>query len=130
MSNWTSAFDWTCKKCEGQWFADEIKDIYHHFCPYCGEWHFEIKRIKIENQTYKHDLKIYPQFFDEIIKGDKKFEVRKNDRDYKLNDVIVLREYNPENELFTGRFLIKKICHILYGGQFGIEDGYCVFSIK
>lgn len=32
-------------------------------------------------------LKIYPEFFDEVFKGYKTFEVRKNDRDFKVGDV-------------------------------------------
>ena len=40
-----------------------------------------------------HELKINTVHFNEIAVGRKKFEIRKNDRDFKIGDKIKLREY-------------------------------------
>ena len=77
-----------------------------------------------------HELKTWPKYFQEIFRGDKDFEVRKNDRDYKLGQELVLREYNPDTKEFTGRILHRSIKYILYGGQFGIEEGFCVMGLS
>ena len=40
-----------------------------------------------------HELKINPLYFDAIEKRLKTFELRKDDRDYKVGDLIILKEY-------------------------------------
>lgn len=39
----------------------------------------------------KHNLKILPQYFEAVINGCKNFEIRKNDRFFKLNDILFLK---------------------------------------
>lgn len=76
-----------------------------------------------------HELKTWPEYFQEIINGDKTFEVRKNDRDFKMGDVLLLKEWDNENSKYTGREWTVVVGYVLQGGQFGIEPGYCVMSI-
>lgn len=40
-----------------------------------------------------HELKILPQYFEEVLKGNKTFEIRKNDRDFKIRDILILKEW-------------------------------------
>ena len=47
-----------------------------------------------------HELKILPQYFKEVEENKKTFELRKDDRDYKVGDVLLLKEWNP-NETYT-----------------------------
>lgn len=54
-----------------------------------------------------HELKILPQYFEAVQSGLKTFEIRKNDRDYKVGDTLVLKEYN--NEAYTGREIRKDV---------------------
>jgi len=61
--------------------------------------------------------------------GTKKFEVRKNDRNFKIGDNLQLKEINHKGE-FTGRYIIVAVTYILPGDQFGIEKDYCVTGIK
>ena len=51
----------------------------------------------------QHELKILPEFFTAIIFGKKKFEIRKNDRDFRVGDVLKLMEYDGKN--YTGNFI-------------------------
>ena len=77
-----------------------------------------------------HELKTHPQYFSMVFAGTKKFEVRKNDRNYKLGDEILLKEFIPNEDKYTGRILHRRIAYILNGGQFGIEAGYVVMSLS
>ena len=58
-----------------------------------------------------HFLKILPQYFKEVLAGKKTFELRKDDRNYKVNDAIILREFDGGN--YTGRKLFTYITYIL-----------------
>ncbi|WP_414730659.1 DUF3850 domain-containing protein [Bacillus badius] len=37
-----------------------------------------------------HDLKIWTEYFQEVQKGNKNFEIRKKDRNFKVGDTIFL----------------------------------------
>lgn len=76
--------------------------------------------------TKYHDLKIKQEFFEPIASGIKTFEIRKNDRDFKVNDEITLHEVT-EDGLFTDRSLNFKITYICDYEQ---KPGYVVFSIE
>lgn len=76
-----------------------------------------------------HDVKCWPEFFALLVTGDKRFEVRKNDRDYQAGDLITLREWHPAHQAFTGRSLTFVITYVLHGGQFGIDAEACVLSL-
>jgi hypothetical protein len=83
-----------------------------------------------ERKAKTHHLKTWPEYFKEISSGNKTFEVRKNDRDYQVGDILYLHEWLPLQQEYTGGLEIFKISYILYGGQFGIEEGVCVMSLK
>ncbi|WP_294288528.1 ASCH/PUA domain-containing protein [uncultured Chryseobacterium sp.] len=77
-----------------------------------------------------HELKTHPEYFVATLLGEKNFEVRKDDRNYQRGDELLLKEYNPITEEYTGRMLQRRITYILRGGIFGIEKGYCVMNIE
>ena len=75
----------------------------------------------------KHELKILPQYMEAVITGRKTFELRKNDRDFQVGDVFILREW--ENGAYTGRHFIQSISYVLKDcPEYGLADGYCVFG--
>jgi len=57
-----------------------------------------------------HSLKIGSMFFADVLSGYKKAEFRINDRDFKRDDFLLLREWEGG---YTGNKLIVKITHIL-----------------
>ncbi|WP_461213856.1 DUF3850 domain-containing protein [Lacticaseibacillus sp. GG6-2] len=61
-------------------------------------------------QPVEHHLKIAPEFFDAQIRGNKNFEIRKNDRNYHTGDYLTLREWDGEN--YTGRWLQVYVTYI------------------
>ncbi|WP_461632044.1 ASCH/PUA domain-containing protein [Labilibaculum euxinus] len=78
----------------------------------------------------KHLLKILPEYFEEVVKGTKTFEVRKNDRGFEVGDILILAEYSISIQSFTGRVIEKKVTYILEGGSFGVEKGFVVMGLK
>ncbi len=53
--------------------------------------------------------KTWPKYFQDILDGKKKFEVRLADFDIHEGDVLVLEEYNPETKEYTRRSIKKKV---------------------
>jgi len=78
-----------------------------------------------------HQLKIYPDYWDEIANGKKTFEVRKNDRGYKLNDRLVFHKYNPGLKEYVDDddILICRVTYITDLSRIGIE-GFVGMQIK
>jgi hypothetical protein len=77
-----------------------------------------------------HFLKVWPAYFERLKDGSKRFEVRKNDRDFQTGDYLVLDEWDPESEAHTGRCVTKRVSYTLYGPGHGIADGYVVMSLE
>ena len=76
-----------------------------------------------------HFLKTHPHPFNAIWTGLKLFEWRKNDRGYKVGDHLVLQEYNPDTQAYTGYEIECEVIYLLEWG-FGIPEGYCIMSIN
>jgi len=85
------------------------------------------KRIGTMNN---HELKTINPHFKNLWCGAKKFEIRKNDRDFQVADIVTLREWDKDS--YTERFMRFKITHILTHEDFpeGINEGYCVMSLR
>jgi ASC-1-like (ASCH) protein len=62
--------------------------------------------------------KIWPEYFEEIRSGKKKYELRLNDFLINEGDVLLLQEWNPKMEEYTGRSIEKKVSHV---GKFKID---------
>ncbi|HIC0324960.1 TPA: DUF3850 domain-containing protein, partial [Streptococcus agalactiae] len=60
----------------------------------------------------QHLLNCYPEYFEAIMDGTKTFECRYNDRDFKVGDELLLREYDPQKG-YTYRCIVRKITYIL-----------------
>ncbi|MBM4029513.1 MAG: DUF3850 domain-containing protein [Planctomycetes bacterium] len=76
-----------------------------------------------------HTLKIWPQYLDPIGRLEKTFEVRKSDRDFRVGDILHLREWFPDRDEWGARNITCFVTYIMHGPVFGIEDGYCVMGI-
>ncbi len=101
-----------------------------------GHQLFDRGRAEEGNQKTltEHVLKTWPQYFDAVKRGDKTFEVRRNDRGFQKGDVLVLQRLRgdqpTEAELSTPLQELRfRIGYVLTGGQFGIADGFCVLSL-
>jgi len=76
-----------------------------------------------------HELKILPEYFKAVSSFEKRFEVRKNDRNFKVGDRLWLKEWNQETKEYTGRTCLRIVTYILEGGQYGIEKDYVIMSL-
>lgn len=66
--------------------------------------------------------KILPEYFQDIIDGKKKYELRLNDFDIELGDILVLEEYTSSDigiRKATGRVLEKKVNYLR---KFKLQD--------
>lgn len=75
-----------------------------------------------------HDLKTYPQDFEAVWSEEKMFEVRRNDRNFKVGDMISLKEYDPESG-YTGREVDVAITYILDDPEF-VKEGFVIMGLK
>lgn len=90
----------------------------------------------------EHDLKCSETYWDRVASGEKRFEVRRDDRGFQRGDILVLRKTRADKpgvyltpmgdsswpkDAFTIRM---RVDWILTGGQFGVEPGYVVMSIS
>lgn len=76
-----------------------------------------------------HELKTHDGPFQAIKMGQKTFEFRYNDRNYKPGDSVLLREYLPNLGKYTQDVIKANIGFCLYGPAFGVPENYVVFSI-
>lgn len=79
------------------------------------------------NPVVDHELKTWPVAYEQIRRGNKTHEYRKNDRGYLEGQSVCLLEYEPDKG-YTGRYSVGTIGPISYGPEWGIPEGYCVFS--
>ena len=74
-----------------------------------------------------HELKILPKYYDEVISGKKRFELRKDDRDFQVGDTVSLKEF--EDGKYSGREKRFNIKYILRNcPEYGLKDGYCILG--
>jgi len=81
--------------------------------------------------TKVHYLKIRKIFYEHLCDGSKRFEIRKNDRNFQIGDKISFRVVNEDGSI-TEKNDLWAIIYILESDQFpdGIKDGYVVMSIE
>lgn len=83
-----------------------------------------------------HALKTDPQTYDDVVSRRKKFEIRKNDRDFRVGDVLSLcRTESTGAQMAAGAELVYsgvtcsvRVTHILEG--YGLQVGWVVMSIE
>lgn len=85
----------------------------------------------------EHLVKSWPQFFQPMLDGRKKHDMRNmRDRNYKVNDTLVLKEYDPFKGEYTGRaarFLITYITSTATPCALSsamLDDAGCILSLE
>lgn len=80
-----------------------------------------------------HELKTWPYYFEAVLAGVKRFELRRADRDFQSGDTLRLKEWHPESKRYSGRevdALVTFVLDVEEGGDFGLMAGFCAMSIK
>ena len=77
----------------------------------------------------EHELKTLPQYFDEVWKENKNFELRKDDRNFKVGDTLRLLEFDYGT--YTGRECNRTIKYILRDAeQYGLKEGFVIIAMQ
>lgn len=74
-----------------------------------------------------HGLKITPNYFEKVVSKEKSFEIRYNDRNFQVGDILKLMEYTDGS--YTGRFVYVKVTYILRDFE-GLQPNFVGFSIE
>jgi hypothetical protein len=76
----------------------------------------------------RHEIKIAPEYYEAIKSGRKNFELRKNDRDYKVGDILILSEFGGEQSE-SKEPLVRIVEYVLKDcEQYGLKEGYCILG--
>ena len=75
-----------------------------------------------------HELKIKHMYCINVVNHLKTFEIRKNDRDFKVDDILHLKETHDCSDIYTGFEMFVKVVYIHEG--LGLQDGYVCMTIK
>lgn len=75
-----------------------------------------------------HELKIQQKYFTAVLWGKKPFEIRKNDRGFKVGDFLALNEIDDEGK-YTNHSVIMKVTYVLDDNEY-LKDGYVALGIE
>ncbi len=95
-----------------------------------------------------HAVKVLSKYYQDLLTGEKTFEIRKNDRPYQVNDILAVNEFIPEEQVdckkdnnslkywrkveggyYTGFGKLFKITYILDDPQF-CKEGMVILGLK
>ena len=90
-----------------------------------------------------HELKILHSYLIDITIGTKTFELRKNDRDYQVGDLIHFIDIKEDNttsknsmdecqiEPYIDESILYRITYVLKDVEkYGLDKDYCILAIK
>lgn len=82
-----------------------------------------------------HELKIKHKYLFQVNSGRKTFELRKNDRDYQVGDLIHFIDLKDEKPSVLDQIIdtdaLYKITYVLKDvPEYGLDKDYCILGIK
>jgi hypothetical protein len=94
-----------------------------------------------EGERRVHDVKCWPEPFAALRRDEKPYEIRVNDRDYQVGDVLRLREWLPmsyrhitpvdryDADGYTGEEEERVVTYMTPGGEWGLPEHLCVLGL-
>jgi len=79
-----------------------------------------------------HTLKCWPEYFAAVKNGTKTFEIRRDDRGFKVGDILVLQEWESPADGRASKYLGTKVrVEVTYITHFpdGLRPGYVAMGI-
>ncbi len=76
----------------------------------------------------EHKLKIKSEHFSAVINKTKTAEIRYNDRNYRVDDILILNEIDSLGN-FTGNKCSVIVTHVLDDNQY-LQNGYVMLSFR
>jgi hypothetical protein len=83
-----------------------------------------------------HVVKSWPQFYNAIVEGTRRHELRRNDRKYQVGDVLELHEYEPARAAYTGRVTCVVVTSMTSAetpcavSDVGLHPDFCILSVE
>jgi Domain of unknown function (DUF3850) len=84
-----------------------------------------------------HELKSWPNFFEAIVAGKKRHDLRRaDDRIFNVGDILVLREFDPKKDVYTERVVRAEVTYITSDedpcalSRQALDSRFCILSIK
>ena len=82
------------------------------------------------NKTRKHhNLKCITHFFVQAWSGNKPWEIRKDDREFSIGDIVTLWEVDYEKREYTERCFNNIVTYKYEGVENGLQEGYCILTL-
>lgn len=75
----------------------------------------------------EHELKILSEHYALVCSGQKTFEIRKNDRDFQVGDILVLREFSGQEYISYSSSIRARVVYLT---SFEQKEGYVVMGIE
>jgi hypothetical protein len=95
------------------------------------------QKLRAERGPVEHRVKSWPHLFTATLSGEKKHELRRtSDRDYRLGDFLLLQEFDPATQRYSGRELRVKITYITSAefpcalSESALNAEFCILSIE
>ena len=80
--------------------------------------------VRKSKEVYK---KILPEYYEAVLEGKKRFELRKDEDEILPNDILVLNEWDGVR--ITGRQIQKEVRYVLRNvPEYGLMPGYCIIG--
>lgn len=87
----------------------------------------KMRNLPSDTRQETHQIRLASSYYDDVAAGRRTFELRKNDRHYKIGDTLEMLEFKDGRN--TGRTICAEVTYILEDHT-GLEDGYCILAIK
>lgn len=76
-----------------------------------------------------HRKKILPEYYKDVVSGDKTFEIRKDEDNIQVGDFLTLEEFSEGK--YSGRSTVRIVTYVLRNcPEYGLMDGYCVIGMQ
>lgn len=86
--------------------------------------------MQADGRAATHELKTWPESFRAVREGRKTHEWRRDDRPYAVGDMLLLNEFDPTKNAFSGETVRVWVTFITRSPEFGVPDGWVVMSIS
>lgn len=71
--------------------------------------------------------KILPEYFKAVRAREKNFELRVDEDDIQVGDLVILEEW--DRKVYTGSAVVKRVKYVLRNTpEFGLMKGYCIIG--
>lgn len=77
----------------------------------------------------EHEIKCRPEYFARLVSGQKRFEIRLNDRDYQVGDTLIIREHDEKKGWPDHGSYGTAVFPIIYMTSFMQQENYVVLGL-